>query len=244
MRIVVWNCSMALHGKLAALRSLKPDIAVIPEAAAPAIVRDHAGLLVPDHVVWVGRHRRKGLMILAFGDWMVRLDPQYTDTLREIAPVHVDGPFPFRLLAVWAFNRGDNFDEAGRGPILRSLDHYRDFVNSDRLVVAGDFNNNVLWDVKPKKPNNRHAHVVAALADRGLVSAYHHSRGIGQGNEPEPTLYWQTRRKDGRTYHIDYVFVPATWADRLAAVTVGEFEPWVGAGLSDHVPLIVDVDVT
>ena len=35
MRLVVWNCAMALHRKIDALMALRPDLAVIPEAAEP-----------------------------------------------------------------------------------------------------------------------------------------------------------------------------------------------------------------
>ena len=58
----------------------------------------------------------------------------------------------------------------------------------------------------------------------------------------EPTLYWRDRTKDGPTYHIDYVFLPTPWIGR-AKVDIGSFEAWCGAGFSDHVPVIVDVDI-
>jgi hypothetical protein len=88
---------------------------------------------------------------------------------------------------------------------------------------------------------NNHAAAVADLHRLGLVSAYHVARGVAQGAEPEPTLYWRDRRRDGPVYHIDYCFVPRRWTARLAQVVVGGFDAWVGSGLSDHVPLIVEV---
>ena len=59
--------------------------------------------------------------------------------------------------------------------------------------------------------------------------------------ETEPTLYWRDRLKDGPTYHIDYVFLPRDWAAGVREMTLGSFEDWCGARLSDHVPLVVDV---
>ena len=51
----------------------------------------------------------------------------------------------------------------------------------------------------------------------GLVSVYHELKGERHGEETIPTHYWRVfaprhRRKDGPTYHIDYVFalVPAS----------------------------------
>ena len=77
----------------------------------------------------------------------------------------------------------------------------------------------------------------------GLASAYHDNRGVAQGGESEPTHYWRDRTKDGPTYHIDYVFVPRQWLPRVRSVEVGGFEDWCGAGLSDHVPIVVDLDL-
>jgi exodeoxyribonuclease-3 len=75
------------------------------------------------------------------------------------------------------------------------------------------------------------------------LCAYHHARGEAQGAETEPTLYWRDRLKDGPTYHIDYIFLPRAWVADIREMRVGGFEEWCGAGLSDHVPVVVDVDV-
>jgi exodeoxyribonuclease-3 len=82
---------------------------------------------------------------------------------------------------------------------------------------------------------------VSALTAFGLGSAYHQSRGLDQGQEREPTIYWRNRKIDGPRYHIDYCFVPDYWIDESLAVEVGRFQEWIGVGLSDHVPLVVDV---
>jgi exodeoxyribonuclease-3 len=107
-------------------------------------------------------------------------------------------------------------------------------------VIAGDLNNNVTWD-KPGRVDN-FTSTVAAAQRAGLVSAYHTVSNIEFGAEPRPTLYWQTRKQDGRTYHIDFCFIPREWASNVTSVAVGEFDKWVGSGLSDHVPLTVELD--
>jgi hypothetical protein len=52
-------------------------------------------------------------------------------------------------------------------------------MQSKPCVVAGDFNDNVLWD-KPKRPN-KHSINVSELNSLGLTSAYHFAREVEQG---------------------------------------------------------------
>jgi len=243
VRFVSWNCSMALHKKFEALMSLEPDIAVVCECAEPDRLRkkiDAIGIDVDS--VWVGANPNKGLAVFAFNGYRLRLATDYDDSLHFVAPVRVDGPQPFNLLAVWAQNASAGIRrKAEPGPLRIALDRYRDFLTCPCTLAAGDFNNNILWD-KPGWPMN-HAEAVAVLDGYGLVSAYHESRRESQGGERTPTHYWRDRKKDGPTYHIDYVFLPRAWLSRVREMNVGTFEEWCGSGLSDHVPLLVDVSL-
>ena len=240
MRLVFWNCNMALHAKLPALAALRPDVAVISECATPKIVRQKAPLLMPDSATWIGQNPQKGLGILGFGEYGVALDPAYDASLRFVAPVSVAGPLSFNLLGVWA-QHSQRPAERGAvvGPLLKALDRYDEFIRSSPTVIGGDFNNHVVFD-KPGKANN-HMNVVARLESLDLFSAYHHDRQVAHGQEPEPTHYWRDRTKDGRTYHLDYCFLPKTWQTSVRGFRVGTFEEWISQ--SDHVPLIVDIDL-
>ena len=233
---------MALHRKFEALFSLQPDIAIVPECADLPTLQRKAEELIPDQAVWVGENKNKGLGVFAFNGYEVRLDPSYNTDYRIIAPIRVEGPISFNLLAAWSFN---NRGEVGRkdqpGPVLRALDGYSDFCTERPLVVAGDFNNHVQWD-KPGHANNQ-SNINQALSNRGLVSAYHAILNVEHGNEPKPTHYWRDRKKDGPSYHIDYIFVPERWANRASTIIIGSFEDWCGNGLSDHVPLVLEIDI-
>ena len=192
MRIVAWNCNMALDRKIEVLLALKPDIAIVSECAEPDRLR----------------FRRKP-------DWV------------ESKPV-------------WAQNASAGITRKRQaGPLRRALAKYKEFISAGPGILAGDLNNNVIWD-KPGWRNN-HNLAVAALTSLGLVSANHEFHGEQQGGESRPTLYWRDRRKDGPTYHIDYVFLPDPWIRKVKELRLGRFEDWCGAGLSDHVPVIVDV---
>ncbi len=241
MRLVAWNCNMALHRKFDALASLRPDVAVISECAEPArLGRKMDPRRLGADPVWIGRNPDQGLGVFAFRDYRVSLRRDYDAALEFVAPVKVEGPAGFDLLAVWAQNAsGGNTRKDQPGPLSLALERYRDSLANGPAVVAGDLNNNVFWD-KPGWAMN-HAATVAVLEHHGLVSAYHAARGEAQGAERTPTHYWRDRKKDGPTYHIDYIFIPRGWAGRMREMRVGRFAKWCGSGLSDHVPLVVDV---
>lgn len=240
MRLVSWNCNGALHRKWTALMALEPDLAIIQECVAPDRLAQSIRDFDPDRCLWTGRIPAKGLAVFAFGPW--RLEPRSAPLVdvRFLLPVHVVGPAKLDLLAVWSVHQSSDKRKASRGPVHRALDQLDDFFTGAPAFAAGDFNHHVRWD-KPGYGFN-HAGVVARLARMGLSSVYHESRQVEQGAEPEPTIYWRDRTIDGPTYHIDYVFAPSSLAASSCRMTVGSHADWVATGLSDHVPLIVDVD--
>ena len=238
MRIVIWNCNMAFQRKYEHLLALRPDIAVIPECANIELITEKAPGFIPTSSIWIGANKHKGLAVFTFGAFKAVRSQIYRDNIPYILPLRIDGPTQFNLLAVWACHNKNNSYEASLGPLRRAISEYRAFIGSSPTVVAGDFNDNVQWD-KPNKLN-KHAGNVSELATLGLQSAYHFSRGVDQGAEAEPTLYWRDRTFDGPRYHIDYCFAPADWMESISSVTLGKFDEWVATGLSDHVPMTVD----
>lgn len=243
MRIVAWNCNMALHRKLEALISLGPDIAIVSECANPQrLLARGAPESEVGKPVWVGDNRDKGLAVFGFNGYCPCLVEPYFPTLRYIAPVRISGNHDFDLLAVWAQNASAGLTRKNQlGPVRRALTKYRDRFSHGPTVLAGDFNNNVFWDRPGWRMN--HAKAVSTMENLGLASAYHAVRAEEQGAETEPTLYWRDRKKDGPTYHIDYVFLPNEWVPRITRFEIGSFEDWCGSGLSDHVPIVVDIDM-
>lgn len=229
---------MAFQRKYERLLELLPDVAIIPECANKDVIRSKAPEFKPSSFNWVGENKHKGLGVFTFGSFKAAQALKHQEAFPYILPLSLDGPRQFNLLAVWACHNKKNSYVSGIGPLRRSISHYRDFIESGPTIVAGDFNDNVRWD-KPNKLN-KHANNVAELAILGLQSAYHNNRGIGQGSEPEPTIYWRNRKVDGPQYHIDYCFAPDAWMASITFVALGTFDEWVAKGLSDHVPLIVD----
>jgi exodeoxyribonuclease III len=232
MRLIAWNCAMGLGRKLDALSTVRPDIAVLSEVACPMLLRANVRALEDVPMVWIGDNPNKGLAVMSFNGNGVVLDESYRATNQYIAPVHVNGERPFRLLAVWDHNDRREGLNKRPGPLLRALSDSAGFLSRGDVVVAGDFNNNPQWD-KPNGPNNM-IKIADELNRRGLVSLYHHKTGEGLGAETCAT-YWHYRKNP---YHIDYIFAPTSWLSKLVSFEIGSFEAWCQTGLSDHAPLI------
>jgi exodeoxyribonuclease III len=238
MRIVVWNCNMALHRKIDRLLALKPDVAVVPECATPELLRQKAALFIPEHFRWMAvKSEHKGLGVFAFGRYGLELPPGIDPDpeLRVMLPLRVTGPTPFNLLAAWSFNATDGISASDPGPLLRAIDRYGSFLSQGQTVVAGDFNNHRVFD-KPGRACN-FLSTVPVLNRLGLHSVYHRAHGLThEQDEPHPTLFWMRHRD--KPYHIDYCFASSTLIDRMTACTVGSFDEW--GQHSDHMPLVVD----
>lgn len=246
LRVVAWNTNMALHRKLQALSQLEPDVAIVSECANPETLRQRlpTNMQLPS-MVWVGGTPNKGLGILGFGPFTVELSETYDKRLQWILPARLHGPLSITVLGVWANNhRASEFHplEPRTSQALQALEIYRAELGDGRAIIAGDFNANAIWDSRRRYGN--WSSTVEAYCIRGFESAYHLARKCDLGNEPEPTLYWQSRKKDGRAYHVDYCFIPTPWRASLRAVYVGSHEEFVATGLSDHVPLVVDLDAS
>jgi len=242
VRLVAWNCRSALHRKIDALMRTGPDVAIVAECAnLQLLFRQAPETFEPTSAVWVGSSNpHKGLGVFAFGDYRLTRAKRYDPRITFALPLRVDGPVSLNLLAVWAHYGFAPLRKSTRGPTLRAIATYREFLRERTSIVAGDLNNHVRWD-KPGKAWS-HARAVTAFGRLGLVSAYHVYEGVDQGAERHPTFYWRTRSALGpTTYHIDYVFIPRDSVEQLQAVSVGTWADWIRPGLSDHAPLVVDL---
>ena len=234
---------MALHRKAEALMALKPDIAIVCETAEPSRLVERSSFdWIETEPVWIGDNPSKGIGVFAFNGYRVCLDPAHASRLRYVLPVRISGPARINLLAVWAQNASAGITRKHQpGPLRLALTRYRSFLEEGPAIIAGDWNNNVIWDRPGWRINHRN--VLRALEGLDLVSAYHAAMNEDQGQETIPTHYWRDRREDGPTYHIDYIFLPREWLGHMTLFDLGSFADWCGNGLSDHVPLTIDLDL-
>lgn len=231
MRILVWNCKMGFAEKRRFVRHLSPDIAVIPECSQGSVQSpDGDGF----DCLWFGENKKKGLGVLVAKPWRI-LDYREPRS-KWVAPVWIGGPTDFLLLAVWTARIKGSEKRSYIGQAWEAVEENPEWFQGKPVVLCGDFNSNAIWD---DSRTNNHSSLVRFLAEQQIVSAYHHFFSERQGEEKRPTHYFYHQKKRG--FHIDYVFLPESWARQITTVEVGEYEKW--EKVSDHVPLIVDVSL-
>jgi endonuclease/exonuclease/phosphatase (EEP) superfamily protein YafD len=223
--------------KWEALDAVDADVVVLQELSGT----DVAG----DEFTWVMKHPYAGaphsIAVRARAPWVVTQHPVDESYPGWALVARVTGPRNFTLVAVHA-NPKVGAPESYTGQLQHVASELLPSLVGD-VVVAGDFNAPV--------PSTLRRHVAndAMLQSHGLVSAYLTSRGLraedayansAAGALGEPTYFH--RRHPGNGFHLDHVYVPVGWGVGLADVTVGSPLTWMAAGLSDHVPITVDLD--
>jgi len=232
LRILVWNCKLGFSDKRRFVRNLCPDIAVVPECSQGSI-QSPAGDQYDCR--WFGENPKKGLGVLVAKPWRI-IDFQEPPS-KWVAPIWIGGPSDFLLLAVWTARIKGSDKTSYVGQACEALESHPEWFNGLPLVMCGDFNSNVIWD--GLRETHNHSFLVKFLAEREIVSAYHHFFSERQGEEKQPTYYQY--HHENRPFHIDYIFLPEQWAARITKVEVGKYREW--AKVSDHVPLTVEVKV-
>ncbi len=236
MKIITWNCNMAFRKKAAMLLKYKPDIVVVQECEHPDKLVFADGVEKPNDVLWLGTNQHKGLGILSYSDFRIKLSKSHNPDIRLIAPVNLsNGQVSIHLLAIWAHNPDDK-DGQYITQVWKALDCYKTFINRKNTVLIGDFNSNTIWD-RPRRKGN-HSDVVRQLASKGIHSVYHQYFRHEHGKEVDPTHYLYRHEK--RKYHLDYCFASGDLLASLRSVQVGEYHAW--RPYSDHVPIIVRFD--
>jgi hypothetical protein len=226
MRLVTWNCCRGTYStKVPLLDSLVADIAVIQECARPVAESETS--------LWFGDNPRQGIAVRTSDQYQIRALPTAADVPKFVFPVEVVGPESFSLLAVWS--KGKQSFRYVMG-VVKAVEAYRDLIEASPTVLIGDFNSNAIWDTWHPRDLN-HSALVALLSHLGIVSSYHFFFGESHGAETRPTCYFLWN--EHRPYHVDYCFIPRSWASRIQLVEVGSYDAW--RQYSDHRPLLVDI---
>ena len=224
MRIVTWNCCRRSYANaMEALEPVKADLVFLQEVGRPTTL--------DVSVAWAGTNPKQGVLVAAAGTFELQRSKSSAAKYRVVA---VKGPSSFVALNVWAQPK-----PAPRyvGHINRTLTRLRRLLADRPCVIAGDFNSE---GPEQAGRESNHTRLVERLRDEfGIVSAYHHRHRVEHGQETHVTYYHRPLRN--QPWHIDFCFIPQEWAEKIRDVEVLDHEPW--SRLSDHRPIVVDIDL-
>lgn len=224
---------MAFREKKGMILEHDPDILIIQECEDPNTIGEWDEF---SDWRWIGDNKNKGLGIFCRNGLEIESVLAQDSDSRYALPVRLSGGRT--VLGIWAMNDEENPKQRYIGQVYTALNDYREFL-SPNSIVAGDFNWNIIWDDSPDGPlYGNFVETVDILSDIGLVSSYHRLMGTKYGNEDSPTFFMH--KKEGRSYHTDYLFMPENLTYDVENLTIGSFGDWIDA--SDHMPVIVEID--
>lgn len=230
MRIITWNCCGGFLGKAERIAELRPDIAALQEVEPISEAGEFPEGARPTY--WhrtspVSPPKRKAIGMCSFTD--IKLTPVgMTYGIRQYRAER--GSLVFHVMAAWTSTTTRPGHRNYR-QLHEALVEQDTWVRARPTVVLGDLNQSI--KCRGWKP------LMKLIEPLGLVSAYHRKTGEEYGAETRPTHFH--RKKQESEFHIDYCFLLGEWAQHITRVEVGEYGEWTGA--SDHVPLIVDLDL-
>jgi len=229
MRLTTWNCKGAFSRKHSSVAALKPDVLVAPEAEKLTAVQNVIGGLPLRSHYWVGDNKKKGLAVLSYGNYSLRVHEAYDSRHRWILPIIVDGPEPFTLFAVWTVPHHETRSYVSC--LFDALKTYRTILQAERAIWAADFNQSTLFN-SPADPLH-FSHWLSKAAEFGFQSLYHMKLVCKHGCEPDKTFFLY--HDISKPHHIDYIFAKSDIYEKGFDLVVGEHASW--AKLSDHMPM-------
>lgn len=242
MKIVSWNCRHGFYnlGKYKKIRELDADIYVILEFNTVAgtdeeyedFIKNKKVLMYYDTDIG---GKNKGIAIIA-NEGIELKDNNWYYEYNDFLSVRVDDSFD--LVVVWTHEyvkEDEKWVKKGNNEYIRRIEEYLkmykdELINSDNLVMCGDFNIDLALDYIKDKD-----YFIKLLEEYGYESIYHKEFDENFGEESTKTFF----KKDGSKYHIDYLF---SKPEIIACFEVGDKEDYVD-NWSDHVPLIFEVDI-
>ena len=228
MRLVSWNCCLKLAAKYEHVAQLKPDILIVQECEQLPF-----DFFQEAHYHWVGHDVKKGLAVLTF-DEKPEIDPSFNPDLDYFLPLVFESGL--KLLGAWSFTHRavKRFGVGHKGHVSDALNYYDDWLqDSDQAIVAGDFNNSVIWDKGSKESNFYQTN--QKLESMGFFSSYHSTQAEAFGRETTSTLFHT--KNELKPYHIDYVYLKGL---KAADIEIGSYKDWIR--YSDHMPLVVNCE--
>lgn len=230
MKIISWNCGGAFRNKYQLLNKFDADILVIQECENPELSKDNTYASWAENYLWIGSNKNKGLGIFARTNIKINKINLDDQNLKYFIPCNINGEF--NLLASWC--HGANSPTFGYiGQFWKYMQLHKN--NFSKIIIAGDFNSNTIWDKWDRWWN--HSDVVRELAELEIHSFYHSYNKEKTGKETQPTFFH--RKNTSKSYHIDYFFGSQSIINNLKSFEICKVEDWLD--FSDHVPVIAEI---
>jgi exodeoxyribonuclease-3 len=121
LRIVTWNCGMALARKAPSLLALNPDIAVVQECSKKSV--DVLHTLGLSGLWFGGANPNKGVAVFCSNKFTFQAKDELFG--KWVVPVRVHGAVDFNLLAIWACPVGTKRADNYIGQVFRCLVEHR-----------------------------------------------------------------------------------------------------------------------
>lgn len=235
--LITWNCNGAFRNKYQLFDEYKSDILIIQECENPIESTKHYKDWAKNYL-WIGNNKNKGLGVFCKNnitleklDWSDINVNYKNEQLESFLPCLINKEII--LIAVWT--KKANSEVFGYiGQMWKYLQLHKDKLKDKKVIIAGDFNSNVIWDKWDRWWN--HSDVVKELEAIRIKSLYHHITKEEQGKETNHTFYLQ--KKIEKSHHIDYVFISNHFISNNS-LKIGDFRKWLG--YSDHMPIFVNI---
>jgi exonuclease III len=234
MRLVTWNCRIGGFRKKAKhVAPLRPDVLAVQEVEPIDDAAFFAGECQPTFRDRLGdpAFPRRAIGVFSYTDTKLQAvdvsEPMYS--FRRYEAHH--GGLSFNVVAVWPWQTRSSktaYRQAHEG-----LSRYAAWIRERPTVILGDFNANASFK------GNNWRELLDLLQPLGLASAYHRYFGEQPGKEEKPTHFH--KGKQTSSFHLDYCFLPEVWVQHIKKVDVGAYTDW--HTVSDHAPLVVDLDL-
>lgn len=246
--MVSWNCNGGFRKKRDKICDLKADILIVQECESPDQSSDEDYKSWASNYLWIGQSKNKGIGVFAREglalqhlQWEKSYSLFFNNDLPDIVwqtkDLKLFLPFEvndYLFIAVWT--KGSDKEVFGYiGQVWKFLQIHRADLMNRKVIMMGDFNSNAIWDKLDRWWN--HSDVVRELSDIKIESLYHVLFNEQQGEETRPTFYMH--RKEKRPYHIDYAFCSHELLQK-SSLQIGNATDWIE--LSDHMPLIIDIE--
>ena len=195
MKVITWNCNMAFRKKYTNILFYKPDLLIVPECEHPENFKE----TFYSDVVWIGNNNKKGLSVFSFNNIKISIHKSYCEEFKYILPIEViiNDEKIMNLIAVWTQYNKEDLKKRYIGNVWCALNHYINLLNTP-IIIAGDFNWNVIWDDNKSPLYGTLTDVINLLGQHGIYSTYHNipdvvfGTDVIFGHEKDPTLFLLT----------------------------------------------------